>query len=200
MRPTSAFLVALLAAHPLLAQTREPEKTPKPADAPQASRPIPVQLRLQVVLARYQGDRKIGSVPYTFLLTSDKTPVTSRNGVDVPVPVFSSGTTGSSPSPAGITYQYRTVGTSIKCQAEERAEGLFLLMFEFESSSLFTRPGNNNPGGELSLPVGDQPLFRTQNFTPRLLLRDGQTQLAALSTDPMSGEVLKLDVTLNVVK
>jgi type II secretory pathway component GspD/PulD (secretin) len=161
---------------------------------------MPVQLRAQIVVIRYQGDRKIGSVPYSFLLTSDKTPVSLKNGVDVPVPVFSSGTTGSSSSPAGITYQYRTVGTSIKCQAEERAEGLFQLVFEFEISSLFTRPGNNSPSGETSPPVGDQPLFRTQNFTPRLLLRDGQTSLAALSTDPMSGEVLKLEVTLNVVK
>jgi len=55
-------------------------------------------------------------------------------------------------------------------------------------------------GWEPSPAVVDQPLFRTQNFAPRVLLGDSQTHLAALTTDPMSGEVLKLEGTLTVVK
>ena len=41
-----------------------------------------------------------------------------------------------------------------------------------------------------------------QNFTSsaRLLLRDGQTVQYTAATDKTSGEVAKLDVTLNVIK
>jgi hypothetical protein len=33
-----------------------------------------------------------------------------------------------------------------------------------------------------------------------MVLRDGQTAQSTSATDPISGEVLKIDVTLNVVK
>ena len=41
-----------------------------------------------------------------------------------------------------------------------------------------------------------------QNFTNRssLLLRDGQTLQYSAAVDKSSGEVIKLDVTLNVIK
>jgi hypothetical protein len=34
----------------------------------------------------------------------------------------------------------------------------------------------------------------------QLLMRDGQTVQSMMATDPVSGRVLKIDVTLNVVK
>ena len=44
------------------------------------------------------------------------------------------------------------------------------------------------------------PAFRnfTSNFN--ILLKDGQTAQYASATDPVSGETLKVDVTLNVLK
>ena len=44
------------------------------------------------------------------------------------------------------------------------------------------------------------PAFRnfTSNFS--LLLKDGQTAQYASATDPVSGETLKVDVTINVLK
>ena len=44
------------------------------------------------------------------------------------------------------------------------------------------------------------PAFRnfTSNFN--ILLKDGQTAQYASATDPVSGETLKVDVTINVLK
>ena len=48
--------------------------------------------------------------------------------------------------------------------------------------------------------TGGAPLFRRFEtyLSPRL--RDGQTIQTIASTDPVTGEVVKIDVTLNVVK
>jgi hypothetical protein len=44
------------------------------------------------------------------------------------------------------------------------------------------------------------PMFRSFNSSVRLLLRDGQTTQYASATDPVIGELTKIDVTLNVLK
>jgi hypothetical protein len=58
-----------------------------------------------------------------------------------------------------------------------------------------------NPSGPLvgANPTGI-PLFRTfqANLDPRL--RDGQSLQMIASTDPVTGEVVKIDVTMNVVR
>jgi hypothetical protein len=43
-------------------------------------------------------------------------------------------------------------------------------------------------------------LLRTFNTEATLYLRDGQTAQYAMATDPVTGEVLKVDVTLTVIK
>jgi hypothetical protein len=44
------------------------------------------------------------------------------------------------------------------------------------------------------------PLFRRFETAIEVILRDGQTVQTIASTDPVTGEVVKIDVTLNVVK
>ena len=48
--------------------------------------------------------------------------------------------------------------------------------------------------------AGDRPLFRSFNVGLNPMLRDGQTIQTVATTDPVSGEVVKIDVTLDVVK
>jgi hypothetical protein len=47
---------------------------------------------------------------------------------------------------------------------------------------------------------GAAPLFRRFDTNLELWLRDGQAVQAIASTDPVTGEVVKIDVTLDVVK
>jgi hypothetical protein len=44
------------------------------------------------------------------------------------------------------------------------------------------------------------PVFRSFRSTNTLVLRDGQTRQFTAATDRVSGEVVRIDVTLNVVK
>ena len=71
-----------------------------------------------------------------------------------------------------------------------------------ERSSVYTagpekKPLDWSPG---DAPLTTQPIIRQFRALFRLLLRDGQTVQGTMATDPVSGRVLKLDVTLNVVK
>ena len=50
------------------------------------------------------------------------------------------------------------------------------------------------------LPPPRPPVLRTFSSDATLFLRDGQTAQLVVATDPLNGDVLKVDVTLTVVK
>src|SRR5437867_1531531 len=84
------------------------------AQAP-AAQPV-VSLKIQVVLSRYQGDKKISSFPYTFSVTTDRSRAELRMGSQIPVVVTVTGTP---------TTTYKDVGTSIYCMAGPAAADKF---------------------------------------------------------------------------
>jgi hypothetical protein len=172
------------------------QETPKPEaqkpEAPKADRAAErrgptATLRVQLVISRFQGEKKLASLPYTFVVTSGGDWTRMRMGVDTPIPV------SGPPLPDGkapASFQYKNVGTKIDCRASERADG-YQLRMQVENSSALAGPGAS---------VAGAPLFRLFETTLDLLLRDGQTVQTVASTDPVTGEVVKIDVTLNVVK
>lgn len=48
--------------------------------------------------------------------------------------------------------------------------------------------------------LSSTPVLRNFKSSSSMILRDGQTGQYLAATDPVGGEVLKIDVTLNVVK
>jgi hypothetical protein len=184
------------------------QETPKPdtGKATDAATPrpkkVPTLLRAQIVIARYQGERKVASVPYTVLLTADEQKTLLRMGVEVPIAVLSYAKTDDGKSSPSTSFQYRNVGTNIDCWASERSsDGIYLLRLNVESSSVYTAAENRTAGGlSEGGNVPDRPLFRTFNVSLYPVLRDSQSIQAVASTDPVTGEVVKIDVTLNVVK
>ena len=199
----ASTLAAAFLALPSRAQdTPKPEATKAPEAATPRSRKAPTLLRVQIAISRYQGERKLASVPYTLLLTTDDRKSRVRMGVEVPIAVATFAKGEDAKSGPVTSFQYRNVGTNIDCSAEDRTgEGLYQLVLNVESSSIYTTsesltaPGLNEAGL-----VPDRPLFRTFNVSLNPTLRDGQTVQTVASTDPVTGEVVKIDVTLNVVK
>ena len=63
-----------------------------------------------------------------------------------------------------------------------------------------------SPEGEKRLPevsiqvASGNPILRNFDADFRLLFKDGETIQSTLATDPVSGRVMKVDVTLTVVK
>ena len=208
MARRSLVPLAVALALAALASTGRAQDPPKPdaamAPGPAAARPkkMPVMLRVQITIARYQAERKLASVPYTVLLTTDDRKVRLRMGVEVPIPVTSFSKSDDAKSSAVTSFQYKNVGTNIDCWAEDRSgDGLFQVLLSVENSSIYSTTEARTAGG-LNEPglAPDRPMFRTFNVSLNPTLRDGQSIQAVASTDPVTGEVVKIDVTLNVVK
>jgi hypothetical protein len=169
--------------------------------AQQAAAPVPAQekpqtslvpLRIQIVLSRTLGDKKTSSLPYMLGVLANGPKTSLRMGVDVPV-AASRGVTES--------FSYRGVGTNIDCHAEQSAGGTYKLTVTVSDSSLHVdSPPAAQTSPEKGLILSGLPAFRSFNTTFTVLLRDGQTVQHTSATDPVSGEVMRIDVTLNVVK
>jgi hypothetical protein len=177
-------------------ETPKPEATKPPDAARQVKDAEPrnpgpsATLRVQVVIVRFQDEKKLASLPYGFVVTADGKAFV-RMGVDTPVPVTSHTATDKGDDKPATSFQYRNVGTDIDCAARDLGEGRYQLRLTVVNSSALTGPGSRVEGA---------PVFR--RFETRLdpVLRDGQSVQTVAATDPVTGEVVKIDVTMNVVK
>jgi hypothetical protein len=91
--------------------------------------------------------------------------------------------------PAG-RLQYRNVGTSIECEGGLVAGGRYSLRISVEQSAL--------AGADTA--AADRPSFRTSMSQFTALVQDGQTAQVVSGTDPLTGEVTAVEVTLTVPK
>jgi hypothetical protein len=158
-----------------------------PAALPRSSPSLLVPLKLQLVLSRYQGDKKLSTTPYVLWVTANDRERTSlRMGVEVPIGSTEKG------------YNYRSVGTNIDCSAVSVPDGQYKLALTVTDSSVYFSQGTPDP--TLGSITRAAPSFRSFSGKFTILLRDGQTAQYTAATDPVSGEVLKVDATLNVLK
>jgi hypothetical protein len=107
---------------------------------------------------------------------------------DVPVPVAGG-------APNAPSYQYRSVGTNINAAAKYADEGRYNISVNVTDSQIMADVAKG--GATRTDPM---PAFQSFKSNNRLVLRDGQTVQYTAATDKSSGEVVKLDVTLNVIK
>lgn len=188
------FLAALVVGVLALAQSGWAQEKTKP---PEESKPI-TPLKVQVVLSEFEGEKKISSLPYVLFVNADdrggNRETRVRMGIRIPVVVA----TKDSPS----SLQYLDVGADLDCSAQAAGDGRFRLSGTVRKSSAYSsgpekRSLDWNPG---DAPLSSQPIVRQFSTTLSLLVRDGQTIQSTVATDPVSGRVLKVDVTVNVVK
>lgn len=188
---------ALLMLLPFVARAQE---KPAAVSASQASA-TGIPLKLQVLLTEYDGTKKIASLPYTMSLTATPENKPQRGSMQlrdgVRVPVLTGSKTGEN-----ATMQYIDVGTNIDARDVHIEGDLYSVDFTIERSSLVVRMDNNQakewaPGDPS--PSG-QPLIRDfrNNFT--MQLRDGHVTETTVASDPMSGHVLKVEVSVTAVK
>jgi hypothetical protein len=188
----SAFLMLL----PFVARAQE---KPAAVSEGQASA-TGIPLKLQVLLTEYDGTKKVASLPYTMSLTAtpENKPVRGvmqlRDGVRVPVLTRSK--TGED------SVQYIDVGTNIDARDVHVEGELYSVDFTIERSSLVVRMDNNQakewaPGDPSP---SSQPLIRDFRNTFTMQLRDGHVTETTVASDPMSGHVLKVEVSVTAVK
>jgi len=157
---------------------------------------IPVDV--EVVISRYQNDKRISSLPYFLAVNAgEETQVTKlRMGANVPVPTttfIAPGTDGRPANPL-VSFNYRDVGTNIDSLARPLGDGRFSVYVSVGERSVVQPPANCNSATSCA------PVIRNFEAENTLVLRDGQTRQFTAAADRVTGEVVKVDVTLKVVK
>ena len=200
---SQVVLIAAIVSFPVAAQVKPqapPVQVMEFQPAPRAPA-VATALKVTVVLSRYQGEKRVSSMPYVMGVTAGATApgpkTTLRMGTDVPVVTTVFG--GDGKSTPQSSYNYRNVGTNIDCTAwgEETTAGVFAVSLTITDSSIGL-DASKKPNAQGLVP--DIPSFRNFNSSFTALLRDGQTTQYTSATDPVTGEVMKIDVTLNVMK
>lgn len=176
-------------------------------------------LKILVVISEQEGEKKVANLPYTyFLRAGDASPVSPwtklRMGSRVPVATgsYQMGPAGAAPSGGAIVnplvntqFQYLDVGTNIDSRALASDDGRFDITLNLErswvdgdvpiSGGKQTSTSSDSNSGQFREPVIRQ--FKTELTMP---MKDGQTIQSTQATDPLSGRVLTITVTMNVVK
>lgn len=187
----AAFLVAALAMGSSWAAAQE---KPPTEDATMKAHPLdPTPLRVAVTFTEFEGDKKVKSLPYTTIVIADGKNSKSVLKMGNRVPVYTGKEYG---------MQYLDVGSNIDCTASRTKDNKFDLLLSLERSwvegnvSAFVDPGASaQTSGQFPEPIVRQ--FRSELS---VTLHDGQTVESSFATDPLSGKVFKVEVSLNIVK
>jgi len=174
-------IVALVVTSTSLAHAQERE-----------AKPSVVPLKLQVVISRYEGEKKISSMPYTLSVNAGRK-ASLRMGTSVPI-----ASTSFTPNAAGgaavnplTSYNYRDIGTNIDCSTSALDDGRFFVELNIVDNAVDEQPRNN------AVPLPSLRNFQSNNS---LVLKDGQTAQFTAAVDKLTGVVTKVDVGLIVVK
>ncbi|HUI40619.1 MAG TPA: hypothetical protein VL523_01505 [Terriglobia bacterium] len=163
--------------------------------------PAAIPLRVTVLLNEYDGNKKLTSLPYVMpcKATDHRDRTSLRLGFQVPYKAKQD------------QIQYQNVGTDIDCNASlPDEEGRYIVDLNIAYTAVFPAAarlssGEPHPGAATAAPVGpaitgDAPITGGFQANLSVPVHDGQTVEAATATDPVSGHVWKVEVTLNVVK
>lgn len=197
--PLAAALAATLVAGAVaLAQpaVRQPSPPPpavqQPSPPPSVSAMSPppsgasvdeaVNLRVEVVISRYRGDEQVSRLPYVLSFTPARGAQSSLS-LDAHVPLRES------------TRSHRSVGTRIGAFARGVGDGRYAVTVDIEESSVLD-------DGETSMEAIMLPgraVFGSFTSSNTLVLRDGQSHSYAAAVDRVTGETVRVDVTLTVL-
>ena len=176
-----AAVALLLSAAPAVAQNITPNAPPSPNPG--------TVLKVTVNISRWEGDKKVGNSPYVLMVVPSWGEVAARNsdgqrtslqmGSEFPLPLGADG-----------KVSYKTLGTNIMVAAYPVDNGKYNVMVSVQDTQV-DRP---KPG------QGGLPSFQNFRADNRLVMADGQTIQYTVATDSVTGQIVKLDVTMNVVK
>jgi hypothetical protein len=148
-----------------------------------------VPLKVQVVLAKYHDGKMVSRLPYELTLASDNQVSSIRMMTEVPV-VNASVFAGPN-APESINY--RNVGTNIDGRVRPLDNGRYTVWLTIEDTSVL-------PGSVTGRDQRSAPTFRNYKSTNSVILRDGQSTQFTAASDKITGDELRAQVTLTVVK
>jgi len=146
-----------------------------------------------VIVSRYEqlpagGERKTSSLPFTLLATANGDKVSVRTGTQVPI---------LTQGPAEkMSFQYIDVGSNIDCTVKTAANGQYNVILMIQDRSTLDKPATLGSGDN----AVTQPILRNFTFTNSILMKDGVSKQFVSASDKGAGDLVKIDVTINVEK
>lgn len=172
----------------------------KPQEKPAARESLPgVNLKVDVVISRFQGDKRISSVPYTLSVDASARGDFSvlRIGSRVPVPNVNATppSTDGKPQPF-LSFNYQDIGTNIDCLARVTPDGRFSLQLRIDENSVHM----NDPAPPGAPSPAVAPVFRSYRANNVVLVKDGQPTEFTAATDRINGETVRVSVTARLTQ
>ena len=174
---------------------------PKSDEKPKAE-PLTTPVKVQIVFTEFEGDKKVKSLPYTLYINAPDAPdlkssTWAKLRIGSRVPVYTGGNTGN--------MTYMDVGTNIDARAAHIGEDRFLLYLGLERSWVegdVVVPVTKADSSQSEANVGHfrEPIVRQFKSEMDLKVREGQVVESTMATDPLSGKVLKVEVTVSTAK
>jgi hypothetical protein len=170
----------------LLAQGTKEEKSRTEAAPANSEKVTP--LKIQVLLTEFDGAKKVKSLPYVSYVTAsaDHAYEFTKIRLGTKVPVYTGKESG---------MQYIDVGTNIDCRARHAEGDAYRLSVVVERSWVDGASDLSGTAGQLP-----EPIIRQFKNEMEVTLRDGQTSEPTVATDSMTGKVMKIEVSLSVLK
>ena len=186
--PLTVVLVSMLVSA-AAARAQEPDGAPGPG--------VAVPLSVEVTISRYRGDELVSSRPYVLAMTAYEHPGPAASlslGGNVPLLTPMRGPAGAGEPPRTVTYQ--TTRVAIDCRARHVGEGRYETTVMIDETSV---GGENQPSAD-SFRAPDTPFVREFASDNTLVLRDGESRQYLAAADLVSGETIRVDVTLTVLE
>jgi len=159
------------------------------ADKTKAAEEPATLLRLEVVMTRSEGDTVVARLPYSLPVRTGGDNARVYGGIQLPIVVRHEGSN---------TMMFKNAGGNVSARAWALADGRFRLDLSTELGGVY--PTNGDAVAEEADAAPAAPVLRSFSTDAPLILRDGQSTVFSESADPITGETLKTEVTLHVVK
>jgi hypothetical protein len=179
MRKTIAIglWAAILAAGPA-ARAQE-----APAKAPEAVKPAGKRLRVQFQETRLRGESTTATRSYTLLLHAEAEGARAFVGHQARI------TVAGQPAPTTL---FKNAGVETRARVEARPDGRYRLAAKYERSSVLGAGGRESA----PVPVSDNPILQVVRGESTVVLREGETVPFASAVDAVTGEVVRVDLTV----
>jgi hypothetical protein len=161
------------------------------AQGPNKEEKIPV--KVQIVISRYEGERKVSSLPYTLFAIANGDRVSFNVGANLPIVSSNQSTDGkSTPS-----VSYTNVGTSITSSVTTEG-GRYRMTLDVRDQTVIAPKPTTTP--DASPKLSDYQSWGNFQFNGTLNVKEGETKQVISAADKIEGVVVKLDVTLTLDK
>ena len=143
-----------------------------------------IPVKIQIVISKYDGDKKTSSLPYVLFATANGDRAQINVGSNVPL-------TNSS----GVT-TYTNIGTSFDCTVTTES-GRYKVSLNI-NDNFVVAPKPASAGASAKPP--DAQIFGRFSYNGGVNMKEGETKQIISAADRGSGEVVKVDVTLTLDK